>query len=88
MSDRAYHFLNDWFEQHIGPFPAGERLATSVRLAMRCRHDAIAAGIPLEEIRDAVGGNLIRKILQSLDIAATSSHQVPLVPETSVLVQG
>jgi hypothetical protein len=88
MSDRAYHFLNDWFGAHIGPLPAGERLATSVRLAVQCRQDAIAAGIPLEEIRDAVGGNLIRKVLQALDLAVTLNHEVPLVPEASVLVEG
>jgi len=87
MSDRAYHFLNDWFVGHMGPLPAGERLAASVRLAAQCRQDATAAGIPSQEIRDAVGGELIRKILQALDIAAALNHEVPLVPETSVLVE-
>ena len=61
MSDRARYFLNEWLGKHIAPLPAVERLAASVRLALQCRHDATAAGIPLQEIRDAVGGDLIRK---------------------------
>lgn len=88
MSDRARYFLNDWFDDHIKPLPAVERLAEAVRLATRCRQDATAAGIPLQEIRDMVGGDLIRKILHALDIAATLHDQVPLVPETSALVEG
>jgi hypothetical protein len=88
MSDRARHFLNDWFGRHIEPLPAIERLAASVRLAARCRRDATTAGIPLQEIREAVGGDLIRKILQVLDIAAALHEEVTLVPETSVLVEG
>lgn len=88
MSDRARYFLNDWFDEHVRPLPAVERLAESVRLATRCRLDATAAGIPLQEIRDMVGGDLIRKILHALDIAATLHDQVPLVPETSALVEG
>jgi hypothetical protein len=71
MSDRAQHFLNDWFGQHIGPIPAGERLTALVRLTAQCRRDAITAGIPLHEVRDAAGGDLIRKVLQALDIAGT-----------------
>jgi hypothetical protein len=70
VSDRASHFLNDWFGKHIGPLPAVERLAASVRLTAKCRQDAITAGVPLQEVRDAVGGDLIRKILQLLDVAA------------------
>jgi hypothetical protein len=59
-----------------------------MRLAGQCRKNAAANGIPLQEIRDAVGGDLIRKILQALDIAAALRDQVPLVPETSALVEG
>jgi hypothetical protein len=88
MSDRAHQFLNDWFGNHIGPLPAVERLAASVRLAVKCRQDATAAGISLQEIRDAVGGDLIRKILQALAVAAALHQEVALVPETSVLVEG
>lgn len=87
MSDQAHHFLNDWFGKHIGPLPAVKRLAASVRLATQCRQDASAAGIPLEEIRETVGGDLIRKILQALDTAAALHDEVPLVPETSALVE-
>ena len=46
------------------------------------------AGIPLQEIRDEVGGDLIRKILEALDIAADLHDQFRVVPETSALVEG
>jgi hypothetical protein len=88
MSDRARHFLNEWLGEHIGPLPAVERLAASARLAVQCRHDATAAGIPLQEIRDAVGGDLIRRILEALALASALHHEVSLVPETSALVEG
>lgn len=70
MSDRSHNFLNAWFGNHIRPLPAVERLGAAVRLATKCRQDAVAADIPLQEIRKAAGGDLIRKILQSLDISA------------------
>jgi len=88
MTDGARHFVNDWFGKHIEPLPAVERLAASVRLAGRCRHDATAAGIPLQDIRDAVGGDLIRKILDMLNLAAALNDQVPLVPEPAAMVDG
>jgi hypothetical protein len=83
MSDRARLFLDDWFGKHIGPLPPVKRLAASVRMATQCRLDAVASSIPLQEIRDAVGGDLIRKILQVLDSATTLHDEVPLVPEIS-----
>jgi hypothetical protein len=82
MSDRARLFLDDWFGKHMGPLPAVKRLGASVRLATQCRQHAVAAGIPLQEIRDAVGGDLIRKILQVLDSVAALHDEVPLAPET------
>jgi hypothetical protein len=88
MSNRARDFLNDWLGRNIQPLMAVERVAASVRLATQCRRDAVTAGIPLQEIRDAVGGDLIRKILQALDVAATLHDQVRLVPETSAMVEG
>jgi len=83
MSDRARDFVNDWLGKHIEPLLAVERVAASVRLAAQCRKDATANGIPLQEIRDEVGGDLIRKILQALDVAAGLYDQVRLVQETS-----
>jgi hypothetical protein len=60
-----------------------------VRLADQCRKDATAGGIPLQEIRDEVGGDLIRAILHVLDgVAADLEDQIPLVPETSNFVEG
>lgn len=83
MSDRARDFMNDWLGKHIGALPAVERVAASVRLTAQCRQDATTAGIPLQEIRDAVGGDLIRRILQALTIASALQHEVSPAQETS-----
>ncbi len=87
MSDRARDFLDNWFGKHIDILPPGKRLAASVRLAAQCRLDATALGIPLQEIRSAAGGDLIRKILQVLDFVAALQDEIPLVPETPALVE-
>ena len=88
MSDRARDFLSDWLCSHIEPLPPVKRVAASVRLAAQCRRDATANGIPLQEIRDAVGGDLIRTILQASDIAGDWHDQVRPFPETPALVKG
>ncbi|MGB6537861.1 MAG: hypothetical protein WBF58_18070 [Xanthobacteraceae bacterium] len=87
MSDRARDFLDDWFGKHIALLPAGKRLAASVLLAAQCRVDATALGIPLQEIRDAAGGDLIRKILQVLDFVGALQDEISLVPESPALVE-
>jgi hypothetical protein len=43
---------------------------------------AVAAGIPPQEIRDAAGGNLIRKILEALDTVARLSNDAQRAPKT------
>lgn len=87
MSDRAGEFLTGWFAQHVRVLPPALRLAESVRLATACRRDAVAAAIPLQEIRDAVGGDLIRKILEALDAAAALADEAPLAPEIDAPVE-
>jgi len=85
MSDQARDFLMNWFDQHIRPLPAAARLAEATRLAVKCRFAATAAGIPLQEIRDATGGDLIRKILHALDREALLPEEIP-APELATLV--
>jgi hypothetical protein len=87
MSDRAGDFLILWFAQHIKALPEVLRLAEAVRLATDCRRDAVTAGIPLQEIRDAVGGDLIRKILEALNAAARLADEAPLAPDIDVSVE-
>ena len=87
MSDRAGDFLIHWLAQHVQALPAVQRLAETVRLATVCRKDAVAAGIDLQEIRDAAGGDLIRKILQALDAAARLSNETPLAPDIDLVVE-
>ncbi len=84
MSDRADDFLILWFAQHVKALPAVLRLAEAVRLATDCRKDAVAAGIPLQEIRDAAGGDLIRKILEALNAAVGRGDEAPLAPDLDV----
>lgn len=76
MSDQAHQFLMNWFDQHIRPQPAGKRLTEAARLAVQCRIDATTAGIALQAIRDAAGGDLIRTILQAMDREARSVDQI------------
>lgn len=87
MSDRAREFLSLWFADHIQPLTPVRRLAEAVRLATRCRADATAAGIPQEEIRHAVGGNLILKLIQALDVAARLREDAPIAPEMKTLIE-
>ena len=87
MSDQAREFLIDWFSGHVQPLPAVRRLAEAVRLATKCRADATAAGIPLQEIRDVVGGDLILKLLQALDAAARLDDDSSIAPEMETLIE-
>ena len=87
MSDRAREFLLDWFSEHVQPLPPVRRLAEAVRLATHCRTDATDAGIPLQEIRDAAGGDLILKLIQALDIAAHLHQDAPIAPEIKTLIE-
>jgi hypothetical protein len=87
MSDRAGDFLIDWFGQHVRALPSVQRVAEAVRLATDCRKAAVAAGIPLQEIRDAAGGDLIRKILEALHVAAHHADETPLAPDIDASVE-
>lgn len=87
MSDQAREFLIDWFSGHVQPLPAVRRLAEAVRLATKCRADAPAAGIPLQEIREAVGGDLILRLLEALDAASRLDEDTSLAPEMRTLIE-
>ena len=88
MSDRARDFMNDWLGNHVGALPEVERVAASVRLAVQCRRDATTAGIPLQEIREAAGGDVIRKILQALTVASALQHEISPAQEIPALAEG
>ena len=87
MSDRAGDFLIHWLTQHVQALPPVQRLAEAVRLATDCRRDAVAAGIPLQEIRDVAGGDLIRKILEALNTPVLIADVAPLAPDIEVAVE-
>jgi len=87
MSDRAEAFLANWLSEHTHPLPVTRRLAEAVRLATACRQDATAVGIPLQEIRNVADGDLILKILQALDTAASLAKDVGLAPEIEAIAE-
>ena len=87
MSDRAREFLIDWFSAHVQPLPAVRRLAEAVRLATKCRADATASGIPMQEIRDVAGGDLILRLIQALDAAARLDEDGSIAPEMRTLIE-
>ena len=87
MSDRAREFLIDWFSAHAQPLPVVRRLAEAVRLATNCRADATASGIPMQEIRDVAGGDLILRLIQALDAAARLDEDAPIAPEMRTLIE-
>ena len=85
MSDRAREFLIDWFSAHVHPLPVVRRLAEAVRLATKCRADATASGIPMQEIRDVADGDLILRLIQALDAAARLDEDAPIAPDIRTL---
>jgi hypothetical protein len=85
MDDQAHQFLMDWFDQHIRPLPAVQRLAEAARLAVQCRFDATAAGIPLQVIRNEAGGDLIRTIPRALDREARLVDEASAPSESAPL---
>ena len=87
MSERAREFLIDWFSAHVQPMPVVRRLAEAVRLATKCRADATASGIPLQEIRDVTDGDLILRLIQALDAAARLDEDAPIAPEMKTLIE-
>ena len=86
MSERAKEFLIQWFSAHVKALPAVQRLAESVRLATKCREDATHAGIPLHEVRAVAGGDLIRKLLEAMDIAARANESAVTSPELETTI--
>lgn len=87
MSERARDYLEVWLREitgAIGPIPPAKRLGASVRLAMQCRVGATALQIAPQEIRDAAGGDLIRRIFQALD-SQTAPGVAPAITEIEML---
>jgi hypothetical protein len=62
-------------------------MAEAVRLATACRKDATAAGIPLQDIRDASDGDVILKMLRAFDTAAQLAEDVGIAPEIETTVE-
>lgn len=88
MSERARDYLEVWLREiteAIGPVPPAKRLGASVRLAMQCRLGATALQIAPQEIRDAAGGDLIRRIFQALESPATAPGIEPAITAIEML---
>ena len=69
MRSRAQEFLHHWEQKHVGAVPDGRKLREVVQLTARCREDAIAAGIAVEELRTAAAQGLIRYMLAAVTAA-------------------
>ena len=72
MSSRAREFLDRWELEHLGAVPEDRKLRELIQLAVSCRKDAVAAGIPAEELRTAAAQDLIRDMLAAIATANRS----------------
>jgi hypothetical protein len=64
----------------VVPFAAGglaERHREAERLATMCREDAIRAGISVEDLEAAVGGDLVRNMRDALEAAKNRATRPP-----------
>ena len=59
----------------------------TVRLATKCRANATASGIPMQEFRDVADGDLILRLIQALDAAARLDEDAPIAPEIRTLIE-
>ena len=73
MANRAREFLNRWEREHVGVVPEERKLRMVVQLVMKCREDAVTAGIPAEELRTAASQDLIRDMLAAIAAANGTS---------------
>jgi hypothetical protein len=67
MSDRAREFIDHWESEHVEAVPDSEKGREAERLATMCREDAIRAGVSVQDLEAAVGGDLIRNMLDALE---------------------
>lgn len=74
MSNRAREFLDRWKLNHVGEVPSERRLQEIVRLVANCRADAVSAGIPPEELREAAGNSLILAIIAAQPAAGEENE--------------
>jgi hypothetical protein len=75
MTYRAKEFLDCWESEHVEAVADSEKAAEAEQLALACRQDALRAGTAEQDLADAVGGDLIGKLLQALDAAALGELQ-------------
>jgi hypothetical protein len=70
LSDRAIEFLDRWEADHVEVMPQTLWEAAAPRLAALCQEDAARAGIPLADLQQAAGGDLVQNMLDALNAAA------------------
>jgi hypothetical protein len=76
MSDRAREFIDHWESEHVNAVPNAEKARDAERLAKMCREDALRAGICVQDLEAAVGGDLTRNMLDALEAAETRNDLV------------
>jgi hypothetical protein len=75
MTHRAREFIDHWESEHVEAVPNPEKPAEAERLAAMCREDAIRAGVGVEELEAAVGGDLIRNMQEALEAAKNRGEE-------------
>jgi hypothetical protein len=78
MSDRAREFIDHWESEHVEAVPDAEKAGEAERLATMCREDAIRAGISVQDLEAAVGGDLIKNMREALE--AVENHDAEIRP--------
>jgi hypothetical protein len=64
---RALEFLDRWEANHVVSVAPHRRGQEAVRLAEKCRDDAIRAGISSVDLQRAANGNLVQNMLNALE---------------------
>jgi hypothetical protein len=69
MNDRAREFIDHWESENVEAVPDADKSREAERLAAMCREDAIRAGISIQDLDAAGGGDLMRNMREALEAA-------------------
>lgn len=65
-------FLRSWVATHVKTVIGVERSTEAKRLAAHCTADAMMAGVPVDQLDAAAGGNLVAYMAEAIDAADTA----------------
>ena len=70
MSKRAEEFMDDWLDTNVAPRRVKSPMKAVPVLTRKCAAGAKKAGVPLDELEDAVVVDLEEAIVDELSVAA------------------